>query len=42
MVGLALGMLTLLAMSQVTLAFRFQHRGTDSDIGAQASAMNAL
>jgi type IV pilus assembly protein PilW len=42
MVGLALGMLTLLAMLQVTLAFRFQHRGTDSDIGAQASAMNAL
>ena len=42
MVGLALGMLTLLAMSQVYIAFHFQHRGTDSDIGAQTSAMNAL
>ena len=42
MVGLALGMLTLLAMSQVYLAFHFQHRGTDSDVGAQTSAMNAL
>lgn len=42
MVGLSLGMLTLLAMSQVYVAFHFQHRGTDSDIGAQTSAMNAL
>jgi type IV pilus assembly protein PilW len=42
MVGLSLGMLALLAMSQVYLAFHFQHRGTDSDIGAQTSAMNAL
>jgi type IV pilus assembly protein PilW len=42
MVGLSLGMLTLLAMSQVYVAFHFQHRGTDGDIGAQASAMNAL
>ena len=42
MVGLALGMLTLLAMSRVFVAFHFQHRGIDSDIGAQTSAMNAL
>ena len=42
MVGLSLGMLTLLAMSQIYVAFHFQHRGTDSDIGAQTSAMNAL
>jgi type IV pilus assembly protein PilW len=42
MVGQALGMLTLLAMSRVFIAFHFQHRGIDSDIGAQTSAMNAL
>jgi type IV pilus assembly protein PilW len=42
MVGLSLGMLTLVAMSQVFIAFHFQRRGTDSDIGAQTSAMNAL
>jgi type IV pilus assembly protein PilW len=42
MVGLSLGMMTLLAMSQVYVAFHVQHRGTDSDIGAQTSAMNAL
>nr|WP_314629195.1 PilW family protein [uncultured Noviherbaspirillum sp.] len=42
MVGLSLGLLTLLAMSQVYVAFHVQHRGTDSDIGAQTSAMNAL
>jgi type IV pilus assembly protein PilW len=42
MVGLSLGMLTLLAMSQAYVAFHFQHRGTDSDIAAQTSAMNAL
>jgi len=42
MVGLSLGMLTLLAMSKVFVAFHFQHRGIDSDIGAQTSAMNAL
>lgn len=42
MVGLSLGMLTLLAMSQVVVAFHFQQRGTDSDIGAQTNAMNAL
>ena len=42
MIGLSLGMLTLLAMSQVVVAFHFQQRSTDSDIGAQTSAMNAL
>lgn len=42
MVGLALGMLTLLAMSHAYIAFRLQHRGAGSDIGAQTSAMNAL
>jgi type IV pilus assembly protein PilW len=42
MVGLSLGLLTLLAMSQVYVEFHFQHRGADSDIAAQISAMNAL
>jgi len=42
MVGLSLGLLTLLAMSQVYVAFHFQHRGADNDIAAQISAMNAL
>ena len=42
MVGLSLGMLTLLAMSQLTTAFHFQHRSTDGGIQAQVSAMNAL
>ncbi|SMP42602.1 type IV pilus assembly protein PilW [Noviherbaspirillum suwonense] len=42
MVGLSLGLLTLLAMSQAYIAFHFQHRDTDSGIGAQTSAMNAL
>ena len=42
MVGLALGMLTLLAMSQVTLAFRFQHRGTDSAIFGKPGFRSAL
>ena len=42
MVGLSLGLLTLLAMSQVYVAFHFQHRGADNDIATQISAMNAL
>ncbi|MET0963360.1 MAG: hypothetical protein ABWY05_11195 [Noviherbaspirillum sp.] len=42
MVGLSLGLLTLLAMSQVYIAFTFQHRVADGGMRAQTSAMNAL
>lgn len=42
MVGLSLGLLTLLAMSQVYIAFTFQQRVSDGGMTAQTSAMHAL
>ena len=42
MIGLSLGLFTLLAMSQAYIAFHFQHRVSNGGMAAQTGAMSAL
>ena len=42
MIGLSLGLFTLLAMSQAYIAFHFQHRTGNGGMAAQTGAMSAL